>query len=87
MLKPMNRCVHFDFHTMPGIDNFGANFDAEKFADEAKTPLIFIKGKEPIGIIAVADVIREDSAQAVRTLSDMGIKTVMQKVTHNGFVL
>lgn len=36
MLKPMNRCVHFDFHTMPGIDNFGANFDAEKFALQMK---------------------------------------------------
>ena len=34
MLKPMKRAVHFDFHTMPGIDNFGENFDAEKFAQQ-----------------------------------------------------
>ncbi len=34
MLKPMKRAVHFDFHTMPGIDNFGENFDAAKFAGQ-----------------------------------------------------
>ena len=34
MLKPMTRAVHFDFHTMPGIDNFGENFDAAKFAQQ-----------------------------------------------------
>ena len=33
MLKPMKRVVHFDFHTMPRIDDFGARFDAEKFAE------------------------------------------------------
>ena len=32
-LKPMNRAVHFDFHTMPGIHNFGQDFDAERFAE------------------------------------------------------
>lgn len=32
MLKSMNRAVHFDFHTNRGIYDFGANFDAEKFA-------------------------------------------------------
>ena len=34
MLKPIKRAVHFDFHTMPGIDNFGERFDAEKFAEQ-----------------------------------------------------
>lgn len=34
MLKPMKRAVHFDFHTMPGIDDICENFDAEKFAEE-----------------------------------------------------
>ena len=34
MLKPMKRAVHFDFHTMPGIDNFGENFDAARFAEQ-----------------------------------------------------
>ncbi len=32
MLKPMKRVVHFDFHTMPNIDDFGERFDAEKLA-------------------------------------------------------
>lgn len=32
-MKPMTRVVHFDFHTMPKIDDFGARFDAEAFAD------------------------------------------------------
>lgn len=32
-MKPMKRVVHFDFHTMPNIDDFGAHFDAEAFAD------------------------------------------------------
>lgn len=34
MLKPMKRAVHFDFHTMPGIDNFGEKFDAAEFAQQ-----------------------------------------------------
>lgn len=33
-MKPMKRAVHFDFHTMPGIDNICENFDAEKFAQQ-----------------------------------------------------
>ena len=33
-MKPIKRAVHFDFHTMPGIDNFGENFDAEVFAQQ-----------------------------------------------------
>jgi len=31
-MKEMKRAIHFDFHTMPGIDDFGKNFDAEEFA-------------------------------------------------------
>lgn len=34
MLKPIKRAVHFDFHTMPGVDNICENFDAEKFAQQ-----------------------------------------------------
>jgi len=36
MLKPMTRVVHFDFHTMPKIDDFGERFDAEAFAARLK---------------------------------------------------
>ncbi len=50
---------------------------AEMLAKEGKTPLFFAKGKTFLGIIAVADVIKEDSARAVKQLQDMGIRVVM----------
>ncbi|MCH3930297.1 MAG: heavy metal translocating P-type ATPase [Dialister sp.] len=50
---------------------------AEALADEGKTPLFFEKGKKLLGMIAVADAIKEDSARAIRMLHDMGIETVM----------
>ncbi len=50
---------------------------AEKLAEEGKTPLYFAKGKRLIGIIAVADIIKEDSPKAVQELKDMGIHVVM----------
>ncbi len=36
MLKPIKRAVHFDFHTMPGIDNIAENFDAARLARQMK---------------------------------------------------
>ncbi len=50
---------------------------AEKLAEEGKTPLLFARGDKALGIIAVADVIKEDSPQAVRELQNMGIRVVM----------
>ena len=50
---------------------------AEIFAGEGKTPLFFSKGGHFQGIIAVADVMKEDSAEAVKELQDMGIRVVM----------
>lgn len=50
---------------------------ADEFAKEGKTPLYFCKDKEVLGIIAVADVIKEESIVAVKNLKDMGIKVVM----------
>ena len=50
---------------------------AEKLAEEGKTPLFFSFGGKFIGIIAVADVIKEDSPQAIRELQNMGIKVIM----------
>lgn len=50
---------------------------SETLAEEGKTPLFFAKNQELIGIIAVADVIKEDSAQAVKELQNMGISVVM----------
>ena len=50
---------------------------AEALAEEGKTPLLFARGGKLLGIIAVADVIKEDSPQAVRELRNMGIRVVM----------
>ena len=50
---------------------------AEQLAEEGKTPLFFSKNEKLIGIIAVADVIKEDSPRAVKELQNMGIRVVM----------
>ena len=50
---------------------------AEKLAEEGKTPLFFAKDADLVGIIAVADVIKEDSPKAVKELQNMGIRVVM----------
>ena len=50
---------------------------AETLAEAGKTPLFFGRNGKFIGIIAVADVIKEDSPQAVRELQNMGIRVVM----------
>ena len=50
---------------------------AEALSEEGKTPLFFGKSGKLLGIIAVADVIKEDSPQAIKELQNMGIKVVM----------
>ena len=50
---------------------------AEQLAEEGKTPLLFALDGKAAGLIAVADPIRQDSAQAIRELRNMGIQTVM----------
>lgn len=50
---------------------------AAQLSEEGKTPLLFALGGRCIGMIAVADVIKEDSAQAVKELQNMGIRVVM----------
>ena len=50
---------------------------AEKLAEEGKTPLLFAKDGVLQGMIAVADVMKEDSAEAIRELKEMGIRVVM----------
>lgn len=50
---------------------------AEELANEGKTPLFFVLDKQLLGMIAVADVIKNDSEQAVRELQNMGIYVVM----------
>ncbi len=53
------------------------NAKAEALAGQGKTPLLFTRGGRFMGVIAVADTIKEDSPQAVKELQDMGIRVVM----------
>ena len=79
-----------DFKALPGNGLSAFNFisshapvtpemkaQSEQLAEEGKTPLFFSMDSQMIGIIAVADTIKEDSPQAVRELKDMGIHVVM----------
>ena len=50
---------------------------AQKLAEEGKTPLLFAKNHTCAGLIAVADTLKEDSPQAVAELRDMGIRVIM----------
>ena len=50
---------------------------ADALSGEGKTPLFFTKGKGLLGVIAVADAIKEESPQAVSELQGMGIRVVM----------
>ena len=59
--------------------NVGADIQrqAERLAEEGKTPLFFGNEERLLGVIAVADVIKEDSPQAIKELQNMGIHVVM----------
>lgn len=50
---------------------------ADFLSESGKTPLLFAKGNEYLGMIAVADVMKEDSKEAIRRLQQMGIHVVM----------
>lgn len=60
-----------------GIDCSGVLKTLEELAKEGKTPLIFACGKDVIGIIAVADKEKENSAAAIKALNGMHISSVM----------
>ena len=61
------------------IEENGENLQqqAEQLAKQGKTPLLFVRDGKLLGMIAVADVIKEDSPQAIAELQNMGIKVVM----------
>ena len=73
------KCVGGSFSYIEKIVNVFATV-REKYialAEEGKTPLFFAKSGKLLGIIAVADVIKEDSAEAIKQLENMGIHVVM----------
>lgn len=49
----------------------------DRLAGSGKTPLLFAKDNQAMGIIAVADTVKDDSAEAIRQLHNMGIKVIM----------
>ena len=51
--------------------------EASVLAEEGRTPLYFARNSMPLGVIAVADVIKEDSEEAIRQMRNMGIHVVM----------
>jgi len=55
----------------------GIKLQSEQLAEQGKTPLFFSRNGQLAGIIAVADVIKEDSPRAVKELQNMGIRVVM----------
>ena len=60
-----------------GIDTKKAENDIKSVADSGATPMIFAKNKEIIGIIGVADDVKDDSIDAINELKRLGIKVVM----------
>ncbi len=79
-----------DYHIYAGNWNFISNYAliddekshaliqaAEDFSKEGKTSVFFAKDKKLLGVITVADVIKEDSRQAINELKNMGIHVVM----------
>lgn len=60
-----------------GIDTSTIKKAVDTFAHEGKTTLCFANKTEVLGLIAVADVIKENSVQAINKLHEMGIETLM----------
>ena len=65
-----------------GIDIHEIEEKINEFALEGKTPLIFAKNHQVIGIIACLDTIKESSKEAIKKLQDQGIKVVMVTGDH-----
>ena len=59
------------------IDLINAEKEASRLADEGKTPMFIARDNKLMGIIAVADVLKDGSAKAVKELHELGIKVAM----------
>ncbi len=85
--KLMGGSLKFITEQLKSTENTSDNMSADilkkaeetagNLAEEGKTPLLFSLGDRLLGIVAVADVIKEDSFEAVRQLKNMGIQVVM----------
>ncbi len=60
-----------------GMELGGLEGEADRLAEEGKTPMYIAFNGKPAGVIAVADVVKKSSAEAISALHDMGIETVM----------
>ena len=74
-----NRCLagNTRFITENGISLAGVEKQIDGLADDGKTPLIFAKDGSVIGVIAVADTIKDGSREAIEALADMGLDVIM----------
>ena len=68
---------HYDFIAKGCVVPAEVKRQAEELADVGKTPLYFAEEGKLIGIIAVADVMKEDAKEAIKELKSMGIRVVM----------
>jgi len=59
------------------LNTDASSADAERLASEGKTPIYVAIDGKPAGIMAVADVVKEDSAQAIKAMQKMGLEVVM----------
>jgi len=60
-----------------GIDLAGLQEEADTITSDAGTPLFLALGDKPVGVIGVADALKQDSAAAIRRLHDAGIRVMM----------
>lgn len=60
-----------------GIDVIKVEKKIEEYTNQGKTALLFVKGKQILGIIAVSDQIKEDSKQAIKLIKGLGITPIM----------
>jgi|AntRauTorckE6833_2_1112554.scaffolds.fasta_scaffold04620_4 Cu+-exporting ATPase len=60
-----------------GVDLAGLQTEADVITSEAGTPLFLALGDKPVGVIGVADAVKQDSQAAIRRLHDAGIRVMM----------